>query len=455
MDPPLSSPAPASPTGYYLWEPAGQNYAIHLYSELIDRMNYEVMRGFGALPKRGAEVGGVLLGSIERGAKLVVRVQDFQSIHCEHLMGPSYVLSGKDLQELDRVLEQSAKASAGEAHVVGFFRSITRETIQLTEQDLALLDARFPEDGATCLLIKPYNTRPNEAVLLCRENGEFPTEPQTRTFVFRRKEMGMGPPPPLARGAAAAQPPPVDAIPDTEAGAASEVTAVEAEAPREAETEIPSAIEDDFGALLSRKRRSQRSPLKLAAGAERGEEKGIESVFAPGATEKDGGGGVVREAAAVKGDRPGVTRTPVKRNRWVWVPLSFIFLILGVVLGFEVGLGFYRAQNLALTGDPYEIALSVSRFGDSYHLKWNPEAVAVRAAQRGELIVEDGSTTAPMALPAASLARGGLIYRGTDQVARFRLTLFLSGHASFSATVETQPAARSGEEQSTAPVPVQ
>ena len=62
-------------------------------------------------------------------------------------MGPSYVLSEKDLQELDRVLERSAKAEAGEPRVVGFYRSTTRDAIQLMEQDLALLDARFRMTG--------------------------------------------------------------------------------------------------------------------------------------------------------------------------------------------------------------------------------------------------------------------------------------------------------------------
>lgn len=439
MDIPSSSPAPASPSGYYIWEPTGKDYAVYLYSEIIDRLNYEVMRGFGALPKRGAEVGGVLLGSAERGAKLIVRVQDFESIHCEHLLGPSYVLSEKDLQELDRALERSAKAEAGELRVVGFFRSITRDAIQLTEQDLALLDARFPDDGAICLLVKPYNTRPNEAVVLCRENGAFPSEPQTRPFVFRRKEMGVGAAPPRERGRPAAQPPqtlPADLVPETDAGPADKARATEAEA------DFPAATEDEIAELMSRRRRRQRQPLTLTAGAAREEEAGTENDFARAAEDRSPAGEVFRETASAQGSQPGVVRQPVKRNRWVWVPLSFIFLILGVVLGFEVGLGFYRAQNLALTGDPYEVDLSVSRFGESYHLKWNPEAVAVRTAKRGELVVEEGATTKPMTMTADDLARGGLIYRSTDQAVRFRLTLFLRDRSSFSETVETQPAGR-------------
>lgn len=434
MDSPPSSPAPAIPSGHYVWEPAGEDYAVHLYSEIIDRLNYEVIRGFGALPKRGAEVGGVLLGSAERGAKLVVKVADYQSIACEHLLGPSYVLSEKDLQELDRVLERSAKAEAGEARVVGFFRSTTRDAIQLTEQDLALLDARFPDDGAICLLIKPYNTRPNEAALLIREKGVFPAEPQTRPFVFRRKEMGVGPAPTRERVRPVAQP----------AEAVAAEAAAEVETSRAVEAEIPvaaAAAGDEIAELMSRGRRRQRQPRALGAGAAREGETGMENDFQSAAEARGAAGGVSREAAFAQGRQAGAVRKPVKRSRWVWVPLSFIFLVLGVVLGFEIGLGFYRAQNLALTGDPYEIELSVSRFGESYHLKWNPEAVAVRTAKRGELVVEEGATTKPMNLTTDDLARGGLIYRGSDQATRFRLTLFLRDRSSFSEAVETQPPA--------------
>ena len=158
---------------------------------------------------------------------------------------------------------------------------------------------------------------------------------------------------------------------------------------------------------MSRTRRPQRQSLTLSAGAAREGEMQTENGFPTAAEARSAAGGVLREPAFTHGREAGVVRKPVKRNRWVWVPLSFIFLVLGVVLGFEIGLGFYRAQNLALTGDPYEINLSVSRFGESYHLKWNPEAVAVRTAKRGELVVEEGATTKPMNLTTDDLAQGG------------------------------------------------
>ena len=105
----------------------------------------------------------------------------------------------------------------------------------------------------------------------------------------------------------------------------------------------------------------------------------------------------------------------MKRNRWVWVPLSFIFLILGVVLGFRGRAGLLSRAKPGADGRSLCYRLSVSRFGESYHLKWNPDGGGRAAAKRGELVVEDGATTAPMDLTADSLARGGLIYRGTTR----------------------------------------
>ncbi|HLW77683.1 MAG TPA: hypothetical protein VKS01_11875, partial [Bryobacteraceae bacterium] len=58
--------APTQDTsGYYVWKAEGAPVEIHLHLDVLDRLAAEVMRGFGAVPKRGAEVGGVLIGTID------------------------------------------------------------------------------------------------------------------------------------------------------------------------------------------------------------------------------------------------------------------------------------------------------------------------------------------------------------------------------------------------------
>src|ERR1051326_8331412 len=87
---------PASSLPYYVWEVPEKSISIQLYFELIDRMHPDIMRGLGALKRRGAEVGGILLGRSEPGPQRKVIVEDFEPVLSEYLTGPSYNLSDND-----------------------------------------------------------------------------------------------------------------------------------------------------------------------------------------------------------------------------------------------------------------------------------------------------------------------------------------------------------------------
>ena len=65
----------------YSWQPPEKPIAIQLQFDVVDRMILEVMKGFGAVPRRGAEVGGFLLGTRgQMGDQLVVEVRDFAPV---------------------------------------------------------------------------------------------------------------------------------------------------------------------------------------------------------------------------------------------------------------------------------------------------------------------------------------------------------------------------------------
>ena len=51
---------------YFRWEITGRPIVVKLGMGFVDRLLPEVMRGFGAMPRRGVEMGGILLGSIDR-----------------------------------------------------------------------------------------------------------------------------------------------------------------------------------------------------------------------------------------------------------------------------------------------------------------------------------------------------------------------------------------------------
>src|SRR5258708_33873191 len=104
MDPPAQDTPPGFSPGvpqdlhdYYVWEVPGKPVAVHIRLSVIDRLSAELMRGYGANPKRSAETGGVLIGSVEEGshlsdagvvdkmdARTVVAVEGFQTVPCQY-----------------------------------------------------------------------------------------------------------------------------------------------------------------------------------------------------------------------------------------------------------------------------------------------------------------------------------------------------------------------------------
>ncbi|MBI5281647.1 MAG: hypothetical protein HY858_08205 [Candidatus Solibacter usitatus] len=362
MEPNQNSPAAS---GSYLWEAPGNAASVYLDYDVVDRLGFEIMRGFGAVPRRGAEVGGLLLGSCEGGDRLVVRIEDYVPIACEHLRGPSYMLSEADLAGFDEALERWAPAPDKRIYVTGYYRSNTREALQLVPEDIALLDSRFQQATAVCLLVRPFATRPSEATFLLRRNGSFSTDIQERVFPFRRRELGGGKPARRPRG--------IEMDPELEAAAtgydpAEEPAAVSEPAPLEAPT---------FGGL----------------------------------------------APSPQPEAPGKGRSKY-RSGWIWIPLSFVFLLLGVVLGFQIALSYKNQQPPDSAADPYLLDLTVVQFGPDLHLKWNVEAAAFRNARRGLLYIQDGDNSKTVELKQEDLSRGGVLYRHATSNVKFRLEIF-------------------------------
>src|SRR5271163_4583659 len=120
-------PSTQAAPGYYVWEPPGKSLVVHLHIDVIDRLSAEVMRGFGAVPKRGAEVGGILLGTIEEGEQTVVRVEDFEPVACDYKRGPSYLFTEEDGAAFDDACARWLPDSSRPVYAVGYFRSHTRD----------------------------------------------------------------------------------------------------------------------------------------------------------------------------------------------------------------------------------------------------------------------------------------------------------------------------------------
>jgi hypothetical protein len=147
-----SDPAPAVETKHFFaWEPPEERISIQLRLDVMERMERDVIEAFKALPKRGAEVGGLLLGRAEQGDPRRVFINDFVPVACEYRRGPSYFLSETDLAELERTLSRC------QSRVVGFYRSHTRPNLSLDEEDRQRIHTYFSGPSNVFLLIKPLS----------------------------------------------------------------------------------------------------------------------------------------------------------------------------------------------------------------------------------------------------------------------------------------------------------
>jgi hypothetical protein len=352
-------PATQAVPGYFVWQVSGQPVAIHLSIDVVERMGAEMMRGFGAIPKRGAEVGGVLIGSLTDGQVHTVRVDDFESIPCTYARGPSYLLTDAESTRFEETCRRRS------AEIVGYYRSHTRDGLGLQPEDLQLLDQLFPSAAQVALLVKPFATKPGLAGFFVRKNGAFPAATPLE-FPFRRWEMTGEEPPP--RGP------------------------MEDRKRKEPEAAVSSATQtgEPVGASPQ--------PYYRIFSAEPGE------TVQPSPVETH----------------------PSKSRTGMWLVASFMFLLLGVLLGYEAS----RITAPQRAASDFALSLAVERTGENLTVRWNPEARAIVAASKGVLEIEDGGETKRVELDRANLSSGSLVYRNMTGKVDFRLMVYFNAHLS-------------------------
>jgi hypothetical protein len=111
------------------------------------------------------------------------------------------------------------------------------------------------------------------------------------------------------------------------------------------------------------------------------------------------------------------------RKRNVWIPLSFIFLLLGVVIGFQVAVTYRTGRATGLLQEPFKISLSAEKNGENLHVTWDRQSPAVREGQRGVLTILDGSYTTKVDLDWTQLRNPSVFYRHTSPNVRLELAI--------------------------------
>jgi hypothetical protein len=78
----------------------------------------------------------------------------------------------------------------------------------------------------------------------------------------------------------------------------------------------------------------------------------------------------------------------------------------------------------------------VTKDGPNLSVKWDRDAQAVKASQRGVLEIEDGGYTKPVDLDAAQLRNGSILFTNSSNTVRFRLIVYPQAKVSVMQTME-------------------
>lgn len=330
-------------------------------------------------------MGGILLGSVTQqdDGRYVVQVDDFEPVPCQHAKGMTWVLNDEDLMRFEETLSRWRKQEGRRTYAVGFYRSHTRDGLGLTEDDLRIYEGYFPEESSIAMLVKPFATRTSIGALFIREGGEIHSESSYQEFPFRRTELGGDRPGPI-------------------------------EMPRDRRPTNGPAKAPNVGPAVTSRLRSaadQESKPRIIADEKR-------FALPPAEGEK--------KPYRIKAD-------------WRWVPLSFIFLLLGVAIGAHSWMSVSSQLPNPLNQDAYSLGLTLTPSGDGLHLRWNRTSPAVAASSRGVLYITDGGVEKVVSLDQAQLQAGSAIYRRGSKDVRVRLEVKARDRVSVSETVEFQP----------------
>ena len=151
------------PLPAYVWRPPHAPLSVHFHLAAARKLSLEAMGAWKSVPRRGLEIGGLLLGSCHvRGEQTEVHIEDFICLQTEHRSGPSFLPSENDYAALKDLLAQHS-------NVVGVFRSQTRtERLSLHVDDVDFLENCIIRNHRVFVLLEPKSGR---AAYFLPDNG--------------------------------------------------------------------------------------------------------------------------------------------------------------------------------------------------------------------------------------------------------------------------------------------
>jgi hypothetical protein len=398
-------------SAYYVWEVTGKPVRVRFSNEAMERVLNEAMRGLGLLPRRGAEVGGLLIGTVEPGEVATTRIEDIVPVPIEYAFGPFYAFSERDKKDFGETMRQWERSAERPLHAVGFYRSHMQDQLALGQHDLWLFSNYFRDASDVALLIRPRAMRASTAGFFIREQWQIRAEASYLEFPMRSQGRA-------ARAVSQAEvtPPAQEAAP-----------ALPADVP--VDVPLPSFLNVPPPEEGKRKWAWNWKWWKRAVE----EQPAVEPIEI--------------EQQPEQPERP---RQPLWTSWWVQVPILAGLLMVDGLLGF-VSARQFRPPAVcpaAAPRDPYTLSLMVVEYGDNLCLTWDRYAPAIVQAQKAVLSISDGdhNQTLDVELPALQSPGFGVTYhRMTDRV-KFRLEVFMRSRRSVSETWELGANATSASE---------
>jgi hypothetical protein len=153
---------------------------LYLANAIVPRLRNHLHKACLSSSESSSETGGLLLGWVEQYYPLLVRVEDFEEISCEHRFGARYVLSDADRTRLWEALKY--RRGKGTSQVVGFFRSYCDREPELDQFDQELFSTYFPSRTDVLILLKSISA--TDCCATFRFGYEFSTKSLPPLFSF-------------------------------------------------------------------------------------------------------------------------------------------------------------------------------------------------------------------------------------------------------------------------------
>jgi hypothetical protein len=345
---------------YFDWTPEGTSISIRLHHDAIDYIAHAIA------PDGDVECGGLLLGHVEFGDHVSIRIERCQLIPCGHRLGPKFTLDSEDQAALVGAAERILKN--GDLSVVGLYRSHKREGLQLEMADFELISRYFSDPSDVMLLVKPEG-RTALAGRFFRREADNGVQPLGQVFPFgegtRRLAPDSG-----ERDKKEIAPPTADAEP------------TDPEPPASMRRLVP----DFVPAAVEPSRAPRPEPVLV----------------------------------------PPSASTTARRSR-NWLPLLAAICLVGGGAWFLLAPKLHLPGNTPIVAEPSAadrpLGLYVDPALETWRVSWNPNATALHDARNVQLFVREGDDQKRFDLSPGDLSSGMYQYKPAGNDVTFRLEI--------------------------------